>query len=72
MARTAVIGEPLRVLGYGLAGAVVRPVRNAGEAEAVWRSLPDDIAVVLLTARAAAWLGDLPSGREVLTVVMPS
>ena len=30
MARVAVIGEPLRIYGYGLAGAVLCPVSDPG------------------------------------------
>jgi vacuolar-type H+-ATPase subunit F/Vma7 len=72
MSRAAIIGEPLRIQGYGLAGVIVLPASSAADAEAAWRSLPDDVEVVLLTARAAAWLGDLPRGHGVLPVVMPS
>jgi vacuolar-type H+-ATPase subunit F/Vma7 len=72
MPRAAVIGEMVRVRGYGLAGAVVYPAEDADQARAAWRSLPSDIAVVVLTARAAAWLGEAPQPREgLLPVVMP-
>jgi hypothetical protein len=54
-----------------MAGAVVYPAEDADQARAAWRSLPPDIAVVVLTARAAAWLGEAPQRREgVLPVVM--
>jgi vacuolar-type H+-ATPase subunit F/Vma7 len=72
MPRAAVIGEMLRVRGYGLVGAVVYPAEDADQARAAWRSLPPDIAVVVLTARAASWLGEAPQPREgLLPVVMP-
>ena len=72
MSRAAVIGEAVRVQGYALAGAVVYPAEDGDQARAAWRSLPPDIAVVILTARAAAWLGTMRQGRRgVLTVVMP-
>jgi vacuolar-type H+-ATPase subunit F/Vma7 len=72
MSRVAVIGEALRVEGYALAGAVVYPAEEADQVRAAWRSLPSDIAVVVLTARAAAWLGETPQRRDsVLPVVMP-
>jgi vacuolar-type H+-ATPase subunit F/Vma7 len=72
VSRAAVIGETVRVQGYALAGAVVYPAEDAGQARAAWQSLPPDIAVVVLTARAAAWLGDAPRRRDgVLPVVMP-
>jgi len=72
MSRAAVIGEMVRVQGYVLAGAVVYPAEDAEQARAAWRSLPPDIAVVMLTARAAAWLGEASRRREgVQPVVMP-
>jgi len=72
MARAAVIGEAVRTAGFALAGAVVLPAESPEEARAAWASLPADIAVLVLTPRAAAWLGEaLPSRRDVLLAVMP-
>lgn len=71
MSRAAVIGEAVRVQGYALAGAVVYPAEDADQARAAWRSLPPDTAVVVLTARAAAWLGEAQRRNGVLAVVMP-
>jgi len=71
VARAAVIGEAVRVQGYALAGAVVYPAEDADEARAAWRALPPDIAVVVLTARAAGWLGEAARRGDVLPVVMP-
>jgi vacuolar-type H+-ATPase subunit F/Vma7 len=70
MSRAAVIGEATAVQGFALAGAVVCPAENQDEAAAAWRSLPPDIAVVVLTARAASWLGEMLPRRDVLPVVM--
>ena len=70
MSRAAVIGEAVRVQGYALAGAVVYPAEDADQARAAWRSLPPDTAVVVLTARAAAWLGEAQRRDGVLAVVM--
>jgi vacuolar-type H+-ATPase subunit F/Vma7 len=73
MSRAAVIGEALRVQGYGLAGADVYPAEDGDEASAAWQSLPADTAVVVLTARAAACLGEqIAQRRGILTVVMRS
>ena len=58
MPRAAVIGEATRTEGFALAGAVVFTAENLDEAHAAWRSLPADVAVLVLTARAAAWLDD--------------
>jgi len=78
MARAAVIGEATRTAGFALAGAVVLVAENPDEARAAWRSLPADIAVLVLTPRAAAWLGEAPptssspfTRHDVLLVVMP-
>ena len=72
MARVVVIGEPLRVGGLVLAGALACPAAGRDQALAAWRSLPPDVAVVVLTPRAAAWLdGELGQRRDVLPVVMP-
>jgi vacuolar-type H+-ATPase subunit F/Vma7 len=71
VSRAAVIGEAVRVQGYALAGAVVYPAEDAEQARAAWRSLPPDTAVVVLTARAAAWLGEAQRRDGVLAVVMP-
>jgi vacuolar-type H+-ATPase subunit F/Vma7 len=73
MARAAVIGESVRTAGFALAGAVVLPAENADEASAAWRELPSDCSVLVLTAAAAAWLGEEQrSRRDVLVVVMPA
>ena len=72
MARAAVIGEPLRICGYGLAGAVLCPAADQQEAMRCWQALTDDIAVVVLTPQAADWLGDaLDSRPGLLSVVLP-
>ena len=72
MARAAVIGEPLAIYGYGLAGAVLCPVSDQGQAALAWRDLPDDIAVAVLTPQAARWLAsDLARRPGVLPVLLP-
>jgi vacuolar-type H+-ATPase subunit F/Vma7 len=71
MPRAAVIGEAVRAEGFALAGALVFPAEDAEQARAAWHVLPDDVAVLVLTARAAAWLGDAPRSRPgVLVTVM--
>ncbi len=73
MARAAVIGETVRTAGFALAGAVVLTADNQDEARAAWRSLPADIEILVLTARAAAWLGEAAEPRrDVLVAVMPA
>ena len=74
MSRAAAIGEAVRTAGFALAGAVVTTAETPEETRAAWRALPGDISVLILTPRAAGWLGDSPalaSRRNVLVVVMP-
>jgi vacuolar-type H+-ATPase subunit F/Vma7 len=73
MARIAVIGEPLRINGYGLAGATLVEACDEAEAVTAWRELPDDVAVAVLTPAAARWLAsDIASRSRALVVVLPS
>ena len=73
MARVAVLGEQVRVQGFALAGALVLEAGDAAAARSAWASLPGDVAVVVLTPRAARALQDQPppAGRLPLTVVLP-
>jgi vacuolar-type H+-ATPase subunit F/Vma7 len=72
VARAAVIGEPLRIYGYGLAGALLFPASDQPGVMRAWQDLPADVAVVLLTGQAAMWLeGELERRPAVLPVVMP-
>lgn len=70
MARVAVIGEEVRVQGFGLAGAVVCPASGSTEVHAAWHELDDDVVVVVLTHAASTALADVSPGRR-LTVVIP-
>lgn len=72
MSRVAMIGEPLRIQGYGLAGAVLCPASDRAAAIQAWHDLPDDIAVAVLTPAAAHWLAGETAGRTaVLSVSVP-
>jgi vacuolar-type H+-ATPase subunit F/Vma7 len=72
VARVAVIGDGLRIAGYGLAGAVLSPAEEPAAALHAWQELPGDIAVVMLTPRVARWLdAELAARPEVLPVVLP-
>jgi vacuolar-type H+-ATPase subunit F/Vma7 len=73
MARVAMIGEEPRIQGFRLAGAIICPAADPAAARQAWRSLPAEVAVVVVTAASAAWLSDeLARHPEVLPVVMPS
>ncbi|HXZ76273.1 MAG TPA: hypothetical protein VEH31_36115 [Streptosporangiaceae bacterium] len=62
MSRVAVIGEGVRVQGFALAGALVLAAEDAAGYRAAWRSLPADVAVAVLTPRAADALRDVTGG----------
>lgn len=69
--RVAVIGEQSAVACYVLAGALVLPAEDEASAVSQWTRLPDDVSVVVLTASAAASIGDDRLCNGALTVVMP-
>lgn len=72
MTQVAVLGEPIRAAGYGLAGAKLLTATTADEVRRRWAELPADVGVVLLTAAAAEALGpECLEAASVLTVVMP-
>lgn len=67
-----VIGEPLRVRGFIMAGAVVYPAEQPDEMLSAWRRLPADAVVVVLTPAAAIVLGDVVHEPNApLSVVIP-
>jgi vacuolar-type H+-ATPase subunit F/Vma7 len=73
MAGVAVIGERVRVQGFALAGALVAAADDAAAVRSAWACLDDDVAVVVLTPRAAEALTDelVPAAGAPLTVVLP-
>lgn len=71
MAKIAIIGEENKVTAFGLAGAIVMPADEPDAVRAAWRSLASDVAVVLLTPRAARAIADDGPPAWPLTVVMP-
>jgi len=66
-----VIGEPALVAGYAMAGVTTMPAHGADEVRQAWESLPSGTTLVILTAAAAATLGDRLSEADPLTAVMP-
>jgi vacuolar-type H+-ATPase subunit F/Vma7 len=78
--RVVAVGERSRVAGFALAGAEVVVAEDPAGVRAAVAALDDDVAVLLLTPRAAAALGgpdgagaplELAPGRP-LPVVMPA
>jgi vacuolar-type H+-ATPase subunit F/Vma7 len=49
----AAIGAPTLVRGFALAGALVLPAEEPADVRDAWRSLPDEVGLVLLTEPAA-------------------
>jgi vacuolar-type H+-ATPase subunit F/Vma7 len=70
MAKIAVIGEGTKVLGFGMAGAIVLPAEEAEAVLDAWRSLDSDVDIVVLTTRAARILAGRTASWP-LTAVMP-
>lgn len=69
----AALGEPASVEGFALAGVRVVEAADAEAVRSAWRTLPPEVAVVILTPRAAEALGSRASDpRGPLTVVLPS
>jgi hypothetical protein len=67
--RIAVLGEPPRVDGWALAGALVVTTTGADDVRHGWSALPDDVEIVVLTPAAAEALGERVGER--LAVVLP-
>jgi vacuolar-type H+-ATPase subunit F/Vma7 len=72
MSRLVVLGDPTWVEGFVLAGATVLPATDADGVRAAWDGLPEDAAVLVMTADAAKALGDSLEERPyLLSVVIP-
>ncbi|MFP5361843.1 MAG: hypothetical protein ACLGI5_03850 [Thermoleophilia bacterium] len=72
MSRAAAIGEEVRIAGYALAGVELLAAEDAGEARSAWERLSQDVACLIVTARARDALGARLAERPRLVVaVMP-
>lgn len=69
--RIAVIGERSRTEGFALAGALTRDADSPESVRSAWASLPDEVAVVVLTPAAAKALREQLDDPARLPVVMP-
>jgi vacuolar-type H+-ATPase subunit F/Vma7 len=54
----AAIGAPTLIRGFAMAGARVLPAEQPADVRDAWRSLPDEVGLVVLTAQAAQALAD--------------
>lgn len=64
MGTVMAIGALVAVQGFGLAGARVSVADNPDAVREAWRTMPDDVAVVILTQDAQNALGDLVYTRS--------
>jgi vacuolar-type H+-ATPase subunit F/Vma7 len=71
MSRIAALGRWTELAGYALAGIDVVDAPAPDEVRAAWNGLPDDVAVVLLTAEARRALPDPLLPAERLWAVLP-
>ncbi|MGA2473471.1 MAG: hypothetical protein ABSG39_08245 [Acidimicrobiales bacterium] len=73
MGQVVVLGEPARVMGYALAGALVIEAEGEEVAHA-WALLPPETFLVVLTPAAARALDQtaLAERRDALVVTMPA
>ena len=76
MSRVVVIGERVRVEGFGLAGAEVFVAEDEIAVRGTWAALGSDVGVALLTPAARQALGAAEDLHEVgpgwpLLVVLP-
>ena len=71
MSRITALGGWTELAGYALAGVEVVDVRDPEAVRRAWGGLPDDVAVVLLTAEARRALPDPILPRERLWAVLP-
>ena len=73
MGKIVVLGESVTVQGFALAGASVLEADQADTVRHMWTTLPRDTAVVILSAAAAAALGEIAEAEhdELLIITMP-
>jgi len=69
MGRIAVLGDPVPVQGWALAGLLIIPAGSASDVRAAWADLPPDVELVLVTMAAAQALRGETAAR--LTAVLP-
>lgn len=69
--RIAVVGEESEIGVYRGTEVVVYAAEDPDAVRAAWRSLPDDVAVVIVTAAAATCIDVDPEGSTRRTIVLP-
>jgi vacuolar-type H+-ATPase subunit F/Vma7 len=72
MGRIAALGDGYRIQALAIAGVEPHPAATGDEAVAAWQSLSHDVAVLIVTAQAAAALGERMKERpHLLVTVLP-
>lgn len=71
MGRVAILGEEVRIQGYGLAGLLLVGADDPAAVRAAWAALAPDVGAVILTLAAAAALGDAVADDDRLVAVTP-
>jgi vacuolar-type H+-ATPase subunit F/Vma7 len=66
------LGEQALLEGFRLAGAVLYVAETDEDVRSRWSAIPPTVAVVILTKRAAAALGENLHAGSPLTAVLPS
>jgi vacuolar-type H+-ATPase subunit F/Vma7 len=69
--RIAVVGEESEVAVYRGTEAMVYAAEDPDAVRAAWRSLPDDVDIVIVTAAAATCIDSTPEGSSRRTIVLP-
>jgi vacuolar-type H+-ATPase subunit F/Vma7 len=69
--RIAVVGEESEIALYRGTDAIVYAAEDPDAVLAAWRSLPDDVDVVIVTAAAATCIDAVPEGSDRRTIVLP-
>lgn len=69
--RIAVVGEESEIGVYRGTDAMVYAAEDPDAVREAWRSLPDDVDVVIVTAAAATCIDDVPAGSSRRTIVLP-
>jgi hypothetical protein len=69
--RIAVVGEECEIGVYRRTDALVCAAENPDAVLAAWRSLPDDVDIVIVTAAAATCIDATPWGSTRRTIVLP-
>jgi vacuolar-type H+-ATPase subunit F/Vma7 len=69
--RIAVVGEESEIGVYRGTDAMVYAAEDPDAVREAWRSLPDDVDVVIVTAAAATCIDAVPEGSSRRTIVLP-